>query len=111
MKFALDVKKNTFPDAPAAMRRAIGRGFEASRAPLLADMQRRTPVDTGALRASESVESDDQRLTLRAGTDHALYVHQGTRRMTARPFMRDAAEAGMATIVANIAAAAEDELG
>lgn len=110
MKLTLDVRSNKFPDAPAAMRRAIGKGFEASRAPLLADMQRRTPVDTGALRSSEAVESDDQTLRLTAGTEHALYVHQGTRRMTARPFMRDAVEQGMPGIVSAIAAAAADEL-
>lgn len=110
MEFRFNVRKNGFPGAPAAMRRAIGTAFASAKGPMLADMQRRTPVDTGGLRASETAESDDQKLTLSAGTDHALYVHQGTRSMGARPFMRESVEAGIPAIEQAIADAADSGL-
>lgn len=110
MEFRFTIKKNLFPDGPAAMRRAIGAGFARAGATILSDMQRRTPVDTGGLRGSETMTASEKELRLFAGTDHALYVHQGTRRMGARPFMRDAVEAGIATIEQDIASAAESEL-
>ena len=99
MKVTVKVLRNEFGKMPAAARRGVAKGFASAKGPLLADMQRRTPVDTGELRGSETAESNDASLTLTAGSDHALYVHQGTRRMAARPFMRDAIEAGLPSIV------------
>lgn len=107
MNLSFVTKSNKLPTASALMRTAVGTAFAAAKGPLLADMQRRTPVDTGALRSSEAAESDDQSLRLTAGTDHAIYVHQGTRSMSARPFMRDAIEAGVPTVVAELSKAAE----
>lgn len=113
MDLRLTIRSNRFPQAPALLRRAIGAGFEAARGPLLADMQRRTPVDTAALRESERAESDDQRLTLAAGggeVDYALYVHQGARGRQGRPFMRDAVEQGAPAVAQAIVDAATREL-
>lgn len=110
MQLRFEVTKNSLPGASTAIRRVIGTAFAAQRGTVLADLNRRTPVDTGELRASETVEADDRRLTLTAGTDHAIFVHQGTRSMTARPFMRDAAEAALPGIADAIASAAEREL-
>lgn len=93
------VKSNRLPQMPAAAKRGVAKGFASAKGPLLADTQRRTPVDTGELRGSETATSDDTSLTLTASSDHAVYVHQGTRRMAARPFMRDAIGAGMPSIV------------
>lgn len=52
-------------------------------------------VDTGA--TFESVDADTQRnsqdsYTVKAGvqTDYAVYVHNGTRKLKGRPFLRDA---------------------
>ncbi len=93
MAITINVKKNGFPSAPAKLRSGIGRNFKAMEESLLADMRRRTPVDEGDLRDSEDVKGTETTLTLTAGTDHALYVHQGTHRMGARPFMADALNA------------------
>lgn len=110
MRLEFRIAKNDFGVAPARMRGALGKAFASAKGPLLADMQRRTPVDTGALRDSEQATSDDRSLTLTAGTDHALYVHQGTSRMAARPFMRDAVEANIPAIVDAIVKAANEGL-
>ncbi len=102
MAITINVKKNGFPSAPAKLRSGIGRNFKAMEESLLADMRRRTPVDEGDLRDSEDVKGTETTLTLTAGTDHALYVHQGTHRMGARPFMVDAVEAGVPRLVTEL---------
>lgn len=110
MRFEFVITRNDFPQAPALMRRAVGDGFAQAKGPLLASMQAGTPVDTGELRGSETAESDDASLTLRATAEHAIYVHQGTHKMPARPFMTDAIEAGLPDVVDAIAAAADRTL-
>jgi HK97 gp10 family phage protein len=113
---AFTVKKNGFPDAPAKLRTAIGRALASVGGTILADEQRRTPVSTGALQGSETVtpSSDGLAMTFKAGTGlsdaHALYVHQGTRHMGARPFLRLAVEAGASQVGPAIASAAQSEL-
>lgn len=110
MKITFSVRSNSFGAAPAKARAGIAKGFAAAKDVLLEDMKRRTPVDRGELRASETAESDERSLTLRAGTDHAIYVHQGTRRMAPRPFMRDAIEQGASRVAADLAAGIRGEL-
>lgn len=49
------------------------------------------PVDTGRLRASIGVaQQGDNSVIVQATADYAIYVHDGTRYMRARPFLRDA---------------------
>ncbi len=93
------------------MRKAVGAAFASQKVVLLADMQRRTPVDTGELQSSESAESDDATLTLRATAGHAIYVHQGARGRPARPFLREAVEAGLPGVIAAITTEADRTLG
>lgn len=104
------VKVNRFPGAPAAMRKAIGIAFASAGKTILQDEQNRTPVDTGELRASETMTSSEEELRFLASAPHSLYVHEGTRKMGARPFMRQAVEAGVPAIESAIAAAAAREL-
>jgi len=81
---------------------------------LLEDVKRRTPVDRGNLRASETATSDDRSLTLSAGggdVDYALFVHQGTRRMPPRRFMAEAVEQGIGRIEEALASGIRGELG
>lgn len=49
-----------------------------------------TPVDTGRLRASISSDIRPMQATVSTHTNYARYVHDGTRRMRARPFMSEA---------------------
>lgn len=55
-----------------------------------------SPVDTGRLRSSiaTSLSIADQGITSIVATnvDYAIYVHEGTRRMAGRPFMKQAAD-------------------
>lgn len=102
MKVTVRVTKNDLGKMPAAAKRGVAKGFASAKGPLLADMKRRTPVDTSALRNSETAESDDTSLTLTAGggdVDYAVYVHQGARGRAPRRFMTDAIEAGTPNII------------
>lgn len=51
-----------------------------------------TPVDTGRLRASISTELKSLMAIISPHTNYALYVHEGTRYMKSRPFMKWGAE-------------------
>lgn len=82
----------------AKVKSGIAAGFAAVAPKLLADMRSRTPVNTGALRDSETVTADGTTLTLYAGTDHALYQEVGTRYITARRFMMGTIEADLPLI-------------
>lgn len=113
MRFTFSVRSNSFGAAPAKARAGIAKGFAAAKDVLLEDMKRRTPVDTTALRNSETAESDERSLTLKAGggeVDYAIYVHQGTRFVGPRPFMRDAIEQGASRIADDLAAGIRGEL-
>ena len=61
------------------------------------------PVDTGRLRSSIAMEigTDNGDVVVRVGTNvhYAPYLEFGTRRMTARPFMRPALDAIRGTVV------------
>lgn len=97
------VKLNKFPTAASSASAGIASGFASLKSTLLSEMQGRTPVETGALLGSETATSDDHSLTLTAGQGlpdaRALYVHQGTYKMAARPFMRDTVEGNTATVI------------
>ena len=108
------VKSNRLSQMPAAAKRGVAKGFAQVRPTVLAESQRRTPVDSGGLRASETVESDDNSLTLTAGAGlpdaRAVFVHQGTRRMAARPYLRDAIEASVPAITNAIESGIRSEM-
>ena len=51
------------------------------------------PVDTGALKASIKAEKETETAwTVAPTTEYAIYVEFGTRKMSAQPYMRPAAE-------------------
>ncbi len=91
-----NVSKNIMPEIKAAMRQAcLGVEREAKnnctpgRSPYP-----KAPFDTGTLRRSitSKVEESGNAVKGKVGTnvDYALYVHEGTSRMEARPFLLDA---------------------
>jgi len=49
-----------------------------------------TPVDTGRLRASIYTTLRSMSAIVQPKTNYALFVHEGTSRMKARPFMKQA---------------------
>ena len=58
----------------------------------------RTPVDTGRLRGSYRTNFGKFRGEIGPNTNYALYVHEGTRKMKARPYLRQGVDASKTNI-------------
>jgi HK97 gp10 family phage protein len=93
-RFSIKVRKNDVSRIARVLPEATGviirRNLESA-----ADKARAiVPVDTGALRDSIRAEMTGQtegRLSAGGGgVDYAVYVHEGTSRMSARPFLAQA---------------------
>jgi HK97 gp10 family phage protein len=72
----------------------IGRAMQdiIRKASLLVEREGKinAPVDTGRLRASISTDIFPLSAEVHTNVNYAIYVHEGTRHMRARPFMYDA---------------------
>lgn len=89
MAFANDIDRNA-DQVPALARLAVGKvGHDT-----VATMQAITPVDTGNLKNSESVDFTDGGLGFEAGptAEYGGYVEEGTSRMHAEPYAGPAAD-------------------
>lgn len=49
----------------------------------------KSPVDTGRMRSSISASITSVRAVIQPNVDYAIFVHEGTRFMRARPFMKE----------------------
>lgn len=72
----------------------VGRWLAATAQKVTNEAKRRSPVDTGRLRASIAWQllEDSDGVFARVGTDvnYAPFVHEGTRYMRGRPFIEEA---------------------
>jgi hypothetical protein len=66
---------------------AIQEGIEKYAFEILGEAKKVTPVDTGRLRGSEKVDLFPLRAIVAPHTEYAVFVHEGTSRMRARPYM------------------------
>lgn len=76
-----------FRQAPMLMAFELDRAIQKSIFAIQRDSMRNTPVDTGRLRASHSTKFSPLKGELDVGASYAPYVHDGTSRMRARPFL------------------------
>jgi hypothetical protein len=74
------------------------------------ESQLRTPVDTGRLRQSYETAFTPLKGVLEPKTDYAYWVHEGTRRMRARPFLAQGLEESDPQIQAYFEKAVENGL-
>jgi HK97 gp10 family phage protein len=90
------VVENRLPAYRADVERKLAAHVRATAERISTDAKQRAPVKTGNLRASITAQMTD-RLSATVGTGpqapYAEHVHEGTRRMSPRPFMRQASEA------------------
>ena len=72
----------------------VGRVLDKVAFDVLADAQRAAPVKTGYLRNSGHVEPGDDQYSrfVVFSASYAIYVHEGTRYMMGRPFLRQSVE-------------------
>ena len=65
------------------------------------------PIDTGNLRRSITAETGDLEVDVGSNCEYASYVHDGTYKMSARPFLESAADPEIDNLEENIAEAIE----
>lgn len=97
------------PQAVSAANRALYAGAND----VFNESQRRTPVDTGALRGSGNLEQGDGTAEIRYGNtaaSYAIYVHEGTSRMEARKFLEGPMVELADSVIARIKAAVDGAL-
>lgn len=77
-------------EAPLKVERALRNTIYKVTLLIERGAKQNAPVDTGRLRASISNDLRPLSSTVQTNTNYAVYVHEGTRYMSARPFMKDA---------------------
>lgn len=81
-----------FDKAPSLMARELNTAIKKSIFTIQADSMRNTPVLTGRLRASHTSMFENLKGSVSTHTNYDVFVHEGTRYMKGRPYMRQAVE-------------------
>lgn len=84
--------KRAFGMSPRLMTKNLNFAIKRSIFNIKKFSQRFTPVDTGRLRASHYTAFGNLKGEVGTNTDYDIFVHEGTRFMTARPYMRTSVE-------------------
>lgn len=82
--------KRAFAMAPQIMARELNKAIRLSVLSIGRQSRQRTPVDTGRLRASTYERFSNLRGEIGTNTEYDIFIHEGTRYMKARPYLRDA---------------------
>lgn len=82
--------KRAFGMAPSLMRRNFNQAIRQSILMIERNSRILTPVDTGRLRASHRSIFRDMYGEVGTHTHYDLFVHEGTRYMRSRPYLRNA---------------------
>lgn len=81
-----------FSKSPVLMTRELNKAIKTSIYAIERDSKINSPVDTGRLRSSHQSRFSSLRGELEPTAEYAIYVHEGTRYMRARPFLLQAVE-------------------
>lgn len=91
--------RRAFGMAPSLMRENFHKALTKSAILVQSQSMIRTPVRTGRLRSSHRFDVTGAGIGLRAEVGptahYGIYVHEGTRFMRGRPFLRQGAEASL----------------
>lgn len=82
--------RNAFRQSPRVMSRNLDKAIKQSIFTIDRESKTRTPVDTGRLRASHTTLFSPLRGEVGPTANYATFVHEGTRYMRGRPFLREA---------------------
>jgi HK97 gp10 family phage protein len=87
-------------NAPEAADKVLSQSAEQ----ILVNMKQRTPVDTGRLRNSETIQAKPGMYVVGpVGVPYAIFVEFGTRNMRAQPYVRPAVQQYLDDLGANVA--------
>lgn len=84
--------KAAFNKAPGLMTRELNTAIKKSIFLIQGKSMVNTPVLTGRLRSSHRSKFENLKGQVSTNTNYDIFVHEGTRFMKARPFMREAVE-------------------
>lgn len=102
--------KRAFRAAPKLMSKNLGIAIKTATLMVGRDSRILTPVDTGRLRASTREQFSATKGIVSTHTNYDVFVHEGTRYMRARPFMRTAVNKNQPLINRLFSKAAQDTL-
>lgn len=88
----LDKVVSAFQKAPQLMAKEMKDAIKRSTFQIQKASMQNTPVDTGRLRASHETFFTNNSGTVQTDVFYDVFVHEGTKFMKARPFMRRGAE-------------------
>lgn len=94
----LDKVKAALNQYPTIAAKHFDRAIKSSIFKIEREAKGQTPVDTGRLRNSYTSIFSPLKGILEPTADYAFWVHEGTRRMTGRPFLQGGIEAADSTI-------------
>lgn len=84
--------RSAFRKAPFEMSKNLNLAIQKTIFQVSAQSKRNTPVRTGRLRASTYTRFDNLRGEVGTNAEYDIFVHEGTRFMKARPYLRSAVE-------------------
>ena len=84
--------RRAFELAPKLMAVELDLAIKKSAISIQRDSMINAPVDTGRLRASHETTFMPLKATIEPTANYAVYVHEGTKFMPARPFLAEAVE-------------------
>lgn len=82
--------KSAFRMAPELMTKELDTAIKQSILSVEGESKKNTPVDTGRLRASHFETFKTLYGKVETNTKYAIFVHDGTRYVTGRPFLSNA---------------------
>lgn len=102
--------RTAFAKAPLTMAKNLDEAIGRSIFKLKGESMRNTPVRTGRLRASHQTRFRPLFGELKPTAYYAIYVHDGTRYMKARPFLANAVKSENSEIQDNFKRAVQKTL-
>lgn len=102
--------KAAFNAAPGLMRTNLGKAIAVSTLRVGRQSRINTPVDTGRLRASTREKVTLTQGIVSTNVNYDIFVHEGTRYMKGRPFLRNALESNEPFIQQAFKKAVDDTL-
>lgn len=106
--------KAAFLRSPRLMTKNLNLAIAKSVLQVGRESRINTPVDTGRLRASHYERLQNLRGEIGTKTNYDVFVHDGTSRMRARPYLRKAVDSSQRVIDQNFTDAVQttlDEIG
>lgn len=103
----LDQLQRKFAGKADALKKGISGAIAKSALLVERQSKIRTPVDTGRLRSSIYSDIAPMRATIQPNTNYAVFVHEGTKRMKSRPYMKEGYVAAYREIIQNFGDAVE----